>query len=115
MALSVCEAELNAMCSASQEAIWLSTLLGLLGHSQSSPPLLWGDNQSTVGLTKDASFSGRSKHIEARYYFIRELVQDNKLRTAHIAGRENQADIFTKPLSFQDHTRLCARLGLKAN
>ena len=113
VALSVCEAELYAMCAAAQEAIWLSTLLGLLGHAQSPPPLLLCDNQTTVALTKDAVFSGRSKHIEARYYFIRELVKDNKLRTAHIAGTENPADIFTKPLSHEDHSRLTAMLGLR--
>lgn len=75
--------------------------------------MLWCDNQSTVALTKDPIFTGRSKHIEARYYFIRELVQENKLRTAHISGVENVADIFTKPLSHEDHARLTKLLGLR--
>jgi len=114
VALSTCEAELYAACSAAQEAVWLSDLLAVLGYPQSPAPMLWCDNESTVALTKDAMFSGRSKHIEARYYFIRELVQAQKLRTAHIPGVENPADIFTKPLSVEDHSRLREMLGVRS-
>jgi len=67
-----------------------------------------------VALTKDPVFSGRSKHIEARYFFIRELVQAGKLRAKHIPGVDNVADIFTKPLSHEDHMRLVSMLGLQA-
>ena len=88
-------------------------LLALLGHSQDPAPMLWCDNQSTIALTKDPIFSCRSKHIEARYYFIRELVQAKKLRTNRIARVDNVADIFTKPLSHEDHSRLTKLLGLR--
>jgi len=114
VALSTCEAELYAGTAAAQESLWLSSLLSQLGSAPSSPPLLWCDNQSTVALTKDPVFSGRSKHIEARYFFIRELVQAGKLRAKHIPGIDNVADIFTKPLSHEDHSRLVAMLGLQA-
>lgn len=113
VALSTCEAELYAICAAAQEAVWLTALLHQLGHPPAAPPMLWCDNQSTVALTKDPIFTGRSKHIEARYYFTRELVQAQKLRTAHIRGKDNVADIFTKPLSYEDHSRLLPMLGLR--
>lgn len=113
VALSTCEAELYAACSAAQEAMWLAELLSLLGCPQDPAPILWCDNQSTVALTKDPMYTGRSKHIEARYYFIRELVQAGRLRTAHIPGVNNVADIFTKPLSHEDHARLTRLLGLR--
>jgi hypothetical protein len=112
VALSTCEAELYAGTAAAQELLWLTYLLGSLGQSQDSVPLLWCDNQSTVALTKDPIYSARSKHIEARYFFIRELVQGRRLRTAHIASYDNVADIFTKPLSHEDHGRLLPLLGL---
>ena len=66
-------------------------------------------------MTKDPVFSGRSKHIEARYFFIRELVQEGKLRAKHIKGTDNVADIFTKPLSKEDHYRLMTCLGLRTS
>jgi hypothetical protein len=65
-----------------------------------------------VALTKDPLFSARSKHIEARYFFIRELVNAGKLQAKHIKGSENVADIFTKPLSKEDHYRLMGELGM---
>jgi hypothetical protein len=111
VALSSCEAELYAGTSAAQEAIWLSHLLAELGIPHQCP-MLWCDNESTVAMTKDPVFSARSKHIEARYFFIRELVQRKKINTAHIPGSENVADIFTKPLSQDDHIRLRTALGV---
>jgi len=113
VALSTCEAELYAGTAAAQELLWLTYLLGSLGQSQDSVPLLWCDNQSTVALTKDPIYSARSKHIEARYFFIRELVQGQRLRTAHIPSYDNVADIFTKPLSHEDHSRLPPLPGLQ--
>ena len=112
MALSSCEAELYAGTAAAQESVWLAKLLKELGHEQSTPTL-WCDNQSTLAMTKDPMFSWRSKHIEARYFFIRELVQEGKLRAKHIKGTDNVADIFTKPLSKEDHYRLMTCLGLR--
>jgi hypothetical protein len=113
VALSSCEAELYAGTTAAQEGLWLTHLLKEFYHEQ-DPPTLWCDNESTVAMTKDPIFSARSKHIEARYFFIRELVQQGKLKTAHIKGTENVADIFTKPLSHDNHSRLRTLLGVKA-
>jgi hypothetical protein len=112
VALSTCEAELYAGTAAAQDAVWLVQLLRDLGHSQEAPTL-WCDNQSTVAMTKDPLFSGRSKHIEARYFFIRELVEAGRIKTKHIKGTDNVADIFTKPLSQEDHHRLVMALGLR--
>ena len=114
VALSSCEAELYARTTAAQDAVWLTQLLQALGHIQDAPTL-WCDNQSTVAMTQDPIFSARSKHIEARYFFIRELVHAGKLRTKHVRGTENVADIFTKPLSKDDHHRLVATLGLRGD
>lgn len=113
VALSTCEAELYAVCSAAQEAVWLTEILTTIGCPQTSPPMLWCDNKSTVVLTQDPVYSARSKHIEARYFFVRELVQAKRLRTAHIPGVANVADIFTKPLNSEDHSRLTSMLGLR--
>jgi len=67
-----------------------------------------------VALTKHPKFTGRSKHIEARYFFIRELAQAGKIKAKHIAGSDNVADIFTKALSHEDHARFVSMLGLQA-
>jgi len=112
VALSSCEVELYAGTAAAQDAVWLTQLMRDLGHPQDTPTL-WCDNQSTVAITKDPLFSARSKHIEARYFFIRELVEARRLHTQHIRGTDNVADIFTKPLVKDDHHRLVMKLGLR--
>lgn len=105
VALSSCEAELYGCAAAAQELLWLKRLLADLGVPASTPTL-WCDNRSTVLLTQDPVFTARSKHIEARYYFIRELVSQKALQTVHIAGTDNPADVFTKALP-QDKLQKC--------
>jgi hypothetical protein len=112
VALSSCEAELYGGTAAAQELLWLKRLLVELGLDQPCP-VLWCDNQSTIMLTKDPIFSGRSKHIEARYYFIRELVHGRELAVRYIPSADNLADIFTKPLSAARHQELLPKLGLR--
>ncbi|GJP51947.1 hypothetical protein CLOM_g11077 [Closterium sp. NIES-68] len=111
IALSSCEAELYAATMAAQEARWLSFLLEELGAPQRCPTI-WCDNASTIHLTKDAVFHGRSKHIELRHYFIRELVQGGHLQLGKIDSAANLADIFTKALPHAAHSSLLRLLGL---
>ncbi|CAI7933841.1 unnamed protein product [Closterium sp. NIES-54] len=94
---------------AAQEARWLSFLLAELGYPQ-PVPTLWCDNQSTIHLTKDPVFHGRTKQIEVRHYFLRELVQREQLKAEHIASDCNLADLFTKSLVCQDHYRLLSSM-----
>jgi hypothetical protein len=113
VALSSCEAELYGGTSAAQELLWIKRLLYEL-KCYTNKPVLWCDNKSTVAQTRDPVWSARSKHIEARYFFIRELTQGGEMRTEHIAGEENPADIFTKALTRERHYKLLELLGLQS-
>ncbi|CAI7790330.1 unnamed protein product [Closterium sp. NIES-54] len=111
IALSSCEAELYAGTMAAQESRWLCYLLVELGAPQRCPTL-WCDNASTIHLTQDPVYHARSKHIELRYFFIRELVQQGLLAVRKITAEANLADIFTKTLSRLAHSALLRLLGL---
>ncbi|CAI7899199.1 unnamed protein product [Closterium sp. NIES-54] len=111
MALSSCEAELYAGTMAAQESRWLCYLLAKLGAPQRCPTL-WCDNASTIHLTQDPVYHARSKHIELRYFFNRELVQQGLLAVRKIMAEANLADIFTKALSRPAHSALLRLLGL---
>ncbi|NBR24255.1 MAG: Ty1/Copia family ribonuclease HI [Micrococcales bacterium] len=76
-------------------------------------PTLWCDNQSTIALTENPVFHSRTKHIELRYFFIRDLVQEGKIAVKHISTSANLADIFTKALRREQHCTLLRRLGLQ--
>jgi hypothetical protein len=99
---------------AAQELCWLCTLLGELGHPQPTPTL-WCDNESTIALVKDAGvFHSRTKHIDLRYHYIREMLERGQLQLKHVASENNLADIFTKSLSKAAHLKLCLCLGLQS-
>ncbi|CAI7829333.1 unnamed protein product [Closterium sp. NIES-54] len=49
-----------------------------------------------IQLTENPVYHARSKHIEVRYFFVRELVQSRFLHLRKVALDANLADIFTK-------------------
>ena len=54
------------------------------------------DNQGAIALAKDNKFHSQMKHIDLRYHFIREAVDDGKIKMEYIPIIKNIADIFTK-------------------
>jgi hypothetical protein len=91
IALSTTEAEYIDACSASCEAIWLRKLLTGLFDLEMRTTAILCDNQSCI--------HDRSKHIEIRYHFIRDMVQRGALKLQYISTYEQVVDVMTKPLS----------------
>lgn len=58
---------------------------------------LFCDNLSAANISKDPVQHSRTKHINIRYHFIRELVEDKVITLAHVSTKNQLADIFTKP------------------
>ena len=74
IALSFLEPEyISALCVA-QQAIWMTKIMEELNFIPSSPTLIFCDNKSTISMSKNPMFHGRTKHIELRYHFIRDQV-----------------------------------------
>ena len=84
---------------AAKEAIYLSTFLRELGLVMSKPPPLKLDNKSAIDLAYNPEHHSKTKHIERRHYFIRECVENGKLRVPFVPTKDNVADFFTKPLT----------------
>ena len=57
------------------------------------------DNQSCIKLIENLVFHERSKHIDMRYHYIRDLVQRKTIKLQYIATSEQVVDILTKPLT----------------
>ena len=84
MALSTAEAEYIAVSMAYCEVVWLRNLFSeLFGHVLDTTMILC-DNQSGIRLTENPVFRDRSKHIDIRYHFIRDMVQRGTVRLDHI-------------------------------
>jgi len=106
VALSSTEAEYIALSAAAQEAIWLLQVLREFRFLITSPVVLYEDNQSTIKLVENPVFHKRSKHVDIKYHFVRELVENKTLDIQYVRTTENLADIFTKPLVFSLFNRL---------
>lgn len=108
VALSTGEAEYMALTEAAKEAQWLRALLRSMGHTQANPTTIWEDNQSCIKLTKHNRFHARSKHIDIRYHFVRELIEARALDVEYKPSGEMTADILTKPIPrirFETHRK----------
>uniref|UniRef100_A0A1X7VWA0 Reverse transcriptase Ty1/copia-type domain-containing protein n=1 Tax=Amphimedon queenslandica TaxID=400682 RepID=A0A1X7VWA0_AMPQE len=95
VALSTSEAEYIALTSAAQEAIWLRHLLSEVEQEEEKTIVIYEDNQSTICLSKNPQFHGRSKHIVIKYHFIRDQVKDGTVELKYCKTEEMLADVFT--------------------
>eukprot|EP00253_Pinus_taeda_P014750 PITA_14750 len=115
VALSSVEVEYMAVSLASCEAIWLRKMLfGLFGQAL-RPSVIYRDNQSCIKLTKNLVFHDRSKHIEIKYHFIRDYVQNGAVKLEYISTNEQVADIFTKALPQGKHVYFRNKMGVVRN
>jgi hypothetical protein len=101
VALSTAEAELMAVVDVVREAMWMSMLLTEIGYKVKKPMSVWCDNQAAISLSKHDSDHNRTKHIDIRYYFIRDEMKKGEVDIKWIRSEEQVADIFTKSLTYQ--------------
>jgi len=112
-ALSLTEAEYVALSESVQEACWLQSLydeLGLL--PKESPTLVLGDNEGAIALTKNPQFHKRSKHIEIRWHWVREQVQQGTINVESCQDPEQMANVLTKALPHPKHKKHIEGMGL---
>ncbi|KAJ8775137.1 hypothetical protein K2173_020141 [Erythroxylum novogranatense] len=112
IARSSTESEYKALANSAAEVVWLTSLLGELGFTPATPPILWCDNIGAIYLSKNPVFHARTKHVELDYHFVRELVSQQKLQIQFLKGSDQTADILTKPLgtALFDHHKSKLRL-----
>jgi hypothetical protein len=98
MAISSTEAEYIALFEAAKVIAWARQFLNDLGFPQQSPTLVFEDNMSTILLVKNGNDKGKTKHMDVRYHYIKELVDHGKIILQHLSTTEMISDILTKPL-----------------
>ncbi|GKB59439.1 hypothetical protein Tco_0915625 [Tanacetum coccineum] len=87
-------AEYVALTEATKEGIWLKGLIEDLGFPQDQATVFC-DSMSAICLAKDQIYHDRTKHIDARYHFIRT---ERRIKVKKIGTEDNHADVFTKPV-----------------
>ena len=79
MTLSSAEAEYVATTLAACQAVSLRRVLDGLKQQQQGSTTICYENTSTIALSKNSVFHQKSKHIDTRYHFIRELVSNGEV------------------------------------
>lgn len=70
------------------------------------------DNSSTIKLSKNPVLHGRSKHIDVRFHYLRDLVRDGIIELEHCGTHEQIADVMTKAVKLDTFLRLRGKLGM---
>ena len=111
--LSSTELEYIAQMHAAKEALWLRSFIDEIQGLHERIITINCDNQGAITLAKDNKFHSQTKHIDLRYHFIREAVEDKKITMEYILTGENVADIFTKALARPKFVGMVEVLGLR--
>jgi hypothetical protein len=92
---------LYAEAAGINEVLWLRGLLKELGLDVGTKSRLYGDNQSTLTISKNGVKSERTKHVDVKYHFITEKSdpEHGEIDLKWVESSEQQADIFTKGLA----------------
>ena len=114
VAVSSCEAEYMAGASAACQGIWLARLLADVLMQEVDQVLLKIDNQSAIALCKNPVYHDRSKHIDIKYHFIRDMVESGSVSVEHVRSGDQLADILTKPLGRIKFLEMRERIGMRA-
>ena len=120
VALSTGESEYISAAEAAKIGQWLRGLLreiqreGYLGDHLEVP--VFSNNIAYIALAKDLVAYLRTKHIEVRYYYIRQLVAYRKMTLSYLRTEDMLADILTKPLPVTAYRRcIQGYLGLESH
>jgi hypothetical protein len=79
---------------------------------QHEPTKVYEDNQGCIQLSKNAIQNKRSKHIEVKYFYIRDQVKDDKVILEYIPTAEQTADILTKPIKNELFYKFKGQMGI---
>ena len=90
------ESEYVALYEAATEIVFLRNLLEELGFPQEGPTTIHEDNMSTIHMVQGHGKFHRQKHINVKYHYSRELLNEGVIRVEHCPTEDMVADILTK-------------------
>lgn len=112
VSLSSMEAEYMALSEACRELVWLRQLLDEVGERQMKPTTILEDNRGCIEFVETDRKSRRSKHIDTRMHYTKDLVDKGVVVLQYCPSEEMTADILTKPLGAVKQQRFVEAMGL---
>ena len=102
VAASTMEAEYMAAFFAIQELVWVKGVLSELGINLVDRSTLRMGSKSAISLARNPTHHKRSKHIDIKFHWIRDHVEDDgEVELEHCDTGDMDADLLTKALAFE--------------
>lgn len=112
VALSSTEAEYMALSEAAKEASYLMNFFKELGFSTREKVTIFCDNNGARKLAENPIFHNRSKHIDVRHHYVRDILKKGEMEIKYIPTEEMAADVFTKGLPKPKLVQCLSGLGV---
>ncbi|GJX80638.1 retrovirus-related pol polyprotein from transposon TNT 1-94 [Tanacetum coccineum] len=112
-AISSTEAEYIALSSCCAQILWMRSQLTDYGFGFNKIPM-YCDNKSAIALCCNNVQHSRSKHIDIRFHFIKEHVENEVIKLYFVNTEYQLADIFTKALGRERIKFLINKLGMRS-
>nr|GEX65925.1 retrotransposon protein, putative, unclassified [Tanacetum cinerariifolium] len=113
MALSIAEAEYVSLSTCCAQVLWMRTQLTDYGF-HFNKILIYCDSKSTIAISCKPVQHSRTKHIDVRYHFIKEHVENGTIELYFVKTDYQLADIFTKALPADRFNYLVRCLGMRS-
>ena len=97
VALSTTKVEYIVVTEAIKEEIWLKGIIKELGIEQDQI-IVFCDNQSAICLAKHQVYHERTKHIDVRMHFVRDVIAEGSVVVQKIPTEDNSADMITSDI-----------------
>lgn len=112
IALSATEAEYMALSDCSRQVVWIQNIFTELGLPV-KPTQICADNEGGIFIASNPVQERRTKHIDVRFHYVRDLIEQKRIDVVWVPTDENSADIFTKNLGFIKFEKFRSMLGLE--
>ena len=70
------------------------------------------DSQAAISMASNPTYSWKTRHIELRFHYVRELVARKAVRVRKVDGDINPADLLTKPLGYPRLVKMKRLIGM---
>lgn len=111
VSISTMEAEYISLSESAKELVWLKNVLMDSKLELKVPSCyLYCDNSAAIDFSKSSIENSRSKHIDVRYHFVRQYVNEKFFELKFVRTVDNTADLFTKPVVKEHLRKFCNKV-----
>jgi transposase InsO family protein len=96
--LSSSEAEYVSLSEAAKEVKFIVQVIESMGIEVEKPVVIRVDNIGAIFMANNVTTSNRTKHVDVRYRYVNEFVEDGFVTIIFVRSEENDSDGFTKNL-----------------